>query len=147
MRPSQLFILIFMIVLVLCCISVAIFWDGYYLPMKTCRPITYPEGQRITRTFSVNTQDSTEMVLEFYTNKLNANSASTVEKGKWRMQLLEEDQYLFSCYANDINRITTESGCVYISSEKERTYIVGKFYRSEGSNVQCPTSNPTPGGG
>lgn len=137
MRHSILIIVTIIGSFMLCCISVALFWDGYYLPNKPCRPITYPNAKTTTESFSILTQDSLESVLEFYSQNLRTKSIYIADTGDWTMEELSTNKYLFSCYAPDMNRITTESGCVYVSFEKTYTRIEGNLTRSEGSNVPC----------
>lgn len=121
-----------------CCAMIGLFWDGYYLPNKPCRPITYPDARRTTEPFSIMSQDSLDSVLEFYNLNLATKPIFEADKGDWKMEKLNDTRYLFSCYGVDINRITTESGCVYVSLEGNYVKIDGDLARSEGSNVPCP---------
>lgn len=73
----------------------------------------------------------------FYSQHLGAQPALLADKGEWRQEKLSNGTYLFSCYAADINRITTESGCIYVSADGSYTRIEGELNRSEGSNVPC----------
>lgn len=125
------------ILAVMFCALVGLFWDGYYLPNKPCRPITYPDAKKTTEVFSITTQDSLVSVLEFYTQNLDTKPIFEADTGDWKMEELSSNRYLFSCYGADINLITTESGCIYVSSNGVYTRIDGNFARSEGSNVPC----------
>ena len=118
-------------------LCVDLFWDGYYLPKKPCRPITYPDARRTTKTFSITTKDSLETVLEFYTQSLGVKPIFDADTGDWRMERLSDKRYLLSCYGADINGVSTESGCIYVSVDGSHTKIDGDLYRSEGSNIPC----------
>ncbi len=123
--------------IVVCCVLIGLFWDGYFLPSKPCRPLTYPDATRTTKAFSIITSDSVDTVLEFYNQHLGVKPVFVSDKGEWRREQLNNGAYLFSCYAGDINRITTESGCIYVSIDGINTKIAGELNRSEGSNVPC----------
>jgi hypothetical protein len=114
-----------------------LFWDGYYLPGKSCRPITYPDARRTTKTFFLVTSDPIDKVLQFYNQQLDAQPLYLADTGDWKQEQLSNTKYLFSCYGNDINLLTTESGCIYVSIEGSFTRIEGDLVRSEGSNIPC----------
>lgn len=124
-----------------CCIGVALYWDGYYLPNKPCRPITYPDGQTTTTSFSTTTSDSLDAVLQYYDRQLNVQPYPG-DMGQWIRVEQADSEYLYSCASVDINGLTTETGCVYISSQGEATYIETELLRSEGGNNQCSRFKP-----
>ena len=122
-----------------CCCLTAIFWHGYYLPFKPCRPITYPEGQVITGEYSHTSSDSLESILSFYDQHLNAQPALEADVGQWGKEILENSTYLYSCYGVDINGLTTETGCIYITTnEGKENRIKDALYWGEGAKQQCP---------
>ena len=137
MRHRLLTILGVLSALIICCILAGLFLDGYYLPSKPCRPITYPDGKRTTKEFSSKTPDSQATVLQFYNQHLGISSTSVVDTGDWKQEKLSDSKYLFSCYSVDLNGLSTESGCIYVSVSGEYIEIDGELNRSEGSNVPC----------
>lgn len=122
--------------LLICCCLIGLFFEGYYLPFKPCRPITYPDGVRTTQQFSYTTTAPLDVVLLFYDQHLDVQPWPA-DRGQWRREELEDSKYLYSCYAGDINGLTTETGCIYVSSEKESPHIEGMLFRSEGGNTPC----------
>jgi hypothetical protein len=123
--------------LLVCCTLLGLFLDGYYLPGKPCRPFAYPNLVRTTNAFSITTQDSIETVLQFYDQNLNIKPIMEADTGDWKIEELENSRFLYSCYSVDINGLTTESGCIYVTVEGLFTRIEGELNRSEGSNIQC----------
>ncbi|CAG1006274.1 hypothetical protein ANRL4_03614 [Anaerolineae bacterium] len=123
--------------LVGCCIAAALFFDGYYLPNKPCRPIVYPDGRREPRPFSDVYRVSFDSVLSFYDQNLHIAS-SPRDTDLWRKERLSTTAYLYSCYAADINGLTAESGCIYVHQEDNATRVETRLLRSEGSNTPCP---------
>jgi hypothetical protein len=127
----------------LCCCLGALFWDGYYLPNKPCRPVTYPDGKVTTTEFSAQTTpDEMETVLEFFDQRLNAADPSVAIDNQWRKIIQAGSGYLYYCYAADINGISTESGCIYVNSDGKETQIKYMLLRSESGNSTCPQPAP-----
>jgi hypothetical protein len=123
--------------LLICCGLIGLFFEGYYLPFKPCRPITYPDGTRTGKHSSYTSTVSLDTVLSFYDQHLDVQPWPA-DTGQWRREKLEGSKYLYSCYAGDINGLTTETGCIYVSGEKERSHIETVLFRSEGGNIPCP---------
>jgi hypothetical protein len=110
-----------------------------YLPNKPCRPITYPEGKRTGREGREisYTPDSLDKVFKFYTERLKATEVvPEASDGTWWLERRSQ-QLVFACMAVDINLLTTETGCVYLSEESSKTKIEIQFLRSEGANWYC----------
>jgi hypothetical protein len=109
MKHPNKIVISFAFLSVLCCVLMYLFWDGYYLPGKSCRPITYPDARRTTKTFFLVTSDPIDKVLQFYNQQLDAQPLYLADTGDWKQEQLSNTKYLFSCYGNDINLLTTES--------------------------------------
>jgi hypothetical protein len=61
------------------------------------------------------------------------------DDGLWTRQELAPEAFKYACYGADINRLSTETGRVYVRQQTRGTLsIEGMLLRSEGSNVQCP---------
>jgi hypothetical protein len=112
--------------------------DGYYLPFKPCRPITYPDGQITTEKFSHITTTPLDLVLSFYDQRLKAQPVLEADVGEWRKEVLGDTKYLYVCYGVDINGLTTETGCIHVNKEEKGTHITTTLLRSEGGSMQCP---------
>jgi hypothetical protein len=114
--------------------------DGYYLPEKPCRPLAYPDGGQLklepAKPISFTTGDSIEEVLLFY-DKLLEIKPWPAEIGYWQREQLKDANYLYSCYGADSNRITGETGCIYVRRQGEDTLIRTILYRTEGTNIPC----------
>jgi len=127
-----------------CCVGAIVCWDGYYLPFKYCRPVAYPssdmtglvEGKWFTHT---TTNDINE-VISFYDARLltGQHQLGNIELGEWRKEHLKDERLLYHCAGTDINLLSTETGCVYISKKDQDTYIESWFFRSEGTHIPCP---------
>jgi len=122
--------------IILCCLGAGVYWDGYYLPNKPCRPITYPDAKQTTSSFTYTSDESINTLLQFYDQQLNVQAIRT-EYGEWAKEQLTSLNYLYSCYSNDVNGMTTETGCIYISSDGVTSYIKTEFFRSEGGHIPC----------
>lgn len=118
-------------------VGLCLYIDGYYLPYKPCRPVIYPSGQIVPKNDVYTTTDTVKTVEAFYDQHLNAEGLPR-QQGIWVKESLDESMYLYSCHAIDINRTTTETGCIYIRPESDSTYIETKILISEGSNYACP---------
>ena len=123
----------------LCCIAGGVWWDGYYLPDKPCRPVHYPEGTVETNNTSVITSDPIEVVLNYYDQRLSVKPYPA-ETGVWSREKLSDSTVLYLCYGTDINRLSTETGCIYLQSSNGQTQIQTMLLRSEGGNDSCPQS-------
>lgn len=123
-----------------CCIGIYVWEGGYYLPYKPCRPISYPDGKVVVNEFSYATDEPLNKLLSFYNQRLNAKSALEADVGVWSREELHPTIYLFSCYGVDLNRYTTETGCIYIVNQKEekKRMVIAKLYWGEGADPQCP---------
>ena len=125
--------------LFLACSGVAVlFWDGYYLPIKPCRPILYPSGERTSKHTSTATASSIDTLLSFYDRQLNVQFSSSATMGHWSRMDLGSGNYGYSCAAADINGLSSETGCIYISQQPNGFLIETLLIRSEGSNLPCP---------
>lgn len=123
--------------LLICFGLLIIFLEGSYLPFKPCRPRTYPDGGKTNQQFSLSSPDSLSNVLSFYDETLDIKPWPA-DTAQWRREQLGKSNYLYSCFAVDINKLTTETGCIYISNRDSVVHIEGKLLRSEGSNTACP---------
>lgn len=116
----------------------AIYLDGFFLPNKPCRPIKYPNMQRASQSFEYVVVKEIGDVLTFYDESLQV-APWPANAGLWSRQALSSTEFLYTCYAFDINHFSTETGCIYIKQEAQgEVAITGLLLRSEGSNAQCP---------
>ncbi len=122
--------------LVTCCSLIILFFDGYYLPFKPCRPISYPDGSKMSKQFSYTVTVAMDTVLSFYDQRLGVQPLPA-DTGQWRREELSDSRHLYSCYGVDINGLSTETGCIYVSKQGEGTHIEGMLLRSEGDNIPC----------
>ncbi len=77
-------------------------------------------------------------VLVFYDNALNVQPWPG-DTGLWTRQELAPGAFWYTCYGTDINRLSTETGCITVRQQAQGTVsIEGLLLRSEGSNAQCP---------
>jgi len=61
------------------------------------------------------------------------------DTGLWTRQELTPGAFLYTCYGSDINRLSTETGCITVRRQAQgMVSIEGQLLRSEGSNAQCP---------
>ena len=95
------------------CVAAAVFLDGFYLPGKPCRPAQHPDGQRTASPFQSVVEADLADVLAFYDTALQVQPwpANT---GLWTRQGLAPGAFLYACYGADINRLSTETGCIYV---------------------------------
>lgn len=113
------------------------------LPFKVCRPINYPlgtqEGLQEGLWFSLTTSDEISEVLSFYNQRLldGQHYLGSIYLGEWQREELPDGRWLYSCYGNDINGTTTETGCVYVSQHEEEVLVESDFFRSEGGHTPC----------
>lgn len=133
---SILTIAVTIVSIICCCLGLGLYWDGYYLPNKPCRPITYPAGKRTTSDFIYTGTESIETILRFYDEQLDIQPYPG-DTGQWIRETLPDSRYLYSCFGNDINGMTTETGCIYISSDGMTSRITTDFFRSEGGHIPC----------
>ena len=141
-RASKMYkfgiVLMLAIVVSLCLLSL-IWYDGYFLPHKPCRPISYPNGEKPWlkpgQSYFHSTNDSVDKVLQFYTNRL----IKVDEDGIfwWELEQLEEFKYLYKCAATDLNGLTIESGCIFVSQNEDVTLIETILYRSDTVTRPC----------
>jgi len=132
-----------LVVILCCCFGIIIWWDGYYLPYKYCRPVTYPDGNmnglKEGKWFSTTTTASVNSVMVFYDERLltGEHSLGDINLGEWHRKELQDGRLLYECVGIDINLLTVETGCIYISKQNEGTYIESWFLRSEGGTITC----------
>lgn len=138
MRNSLIFASATIITLfLLCCLSVGVFIEGSLLPNKPCRPALYPNGNRTTESRDYIVSDPLATVVSYYSDLLSAQAPNSVDTGQWSVEKLSESTFLYSCYGVDINRLTTETGCIFVSQETSGTRIRTQLWRSEGGHIQC----------
>lgn len=123
------------------CICIFLFLEGSLLPFKACRPIMYNQTERIKisegQRVSYITDDSIEEVLSFYDRTLTDlqyNIISPGYTGQWK-KWYYSGYIHYDCYGNDINFLTGEVGCIYISREGDGTVIEARRYRG---TTPCP---------
>ena len=137
-KKKRIAALVVFLLLIPSCVFMWIYLDGYYLPFKPCRPITYPEGQTIVKEISYTTQDSPEVVSQFFNEELGAKPADIVSvDGAWLKEEVAESVTLYWCRGRDINLSTGETGCIYVSPSGDGTHIRTEFQRWEGSSWLC----------
>lgn len=126
------------ILLALCgiCALLVLFVDGTYLPNKPCRPITYPDGKRTNGPGMLEAEVPIQTVLAFYDQELSAQIGST-DFREWSKELREDSSYLYSCYAVDINLLTAETGCIWVTGSQKSTQIKTALLRGEGGSWGC----------
>jgi hypothetical protein len=129
--------LIVVVVILALCGAGAVFWDGYWLPGKPCRPIRYPTGETLTNSESVDSSRTFEEVMRFYDSRLSIGQPGSQSK-LWTKELLSKSTTLYSCYAGDINGLTAETGCIIVNQVSSGTQIVTLLLRGEGSSPPCP---------
>ena len=135
--PVWAIVLIVMILLI--CGAGAVFWDGYWLPGKPCRPIRYPTGETLTTRESIDTPHTFEDVMSFYESRLLIGQPGSQSK-LWQKELLSKSTTRYSCYEADINGLTAETGCIIVNQVASGTRIVTLLLRGEGSSLPCPAA-------
>lgn len=123
--------------LCLCCLLAGLFFEGSILPNKPCRPLTYPDGSRTTESRDYTVADPMENVLEYYDRQLSVGEVGSSDTGQWSREDVSSSVVLYTCYGVDINRITTETGCIIVSQEASDTRIRTQLWRSEGAHTPC----------
>jgi hypothetical protein len=134
--------------LFVCCSLPVVFFEGSLLPFKACLPILYPEadhvrqpeGKRLVR----HTTDSLEEVISFYDiqTALVRSNLYGYNLGNWNKEIRDGIVYYW-CYGGDINLVTTETGCITLTSTDGVVEIETLRLRSEGSNTPCPLHTQT----
>jgi hypothetical protein len=138
MRNRLIFTCVTMIALsLLCCLLTGVFLEGSLLPRKPCRPVLYPNGNRTTESLDYAVTDSFDMVVSYYNDQLNAQTPDLVDTGQWSLERLSVSTFLYSCRGVDINGLTTETGCIFVSREASSTRIRTQLWRSEGGHIPC----------
>ena len=118
--------------------ATAVCLDGFYLPGKPCRPVRFPDGQRTANAFQYVVDADLADVLAFYDDALDVQPRPG-DTGLWTRQELAPGDFWYTCYGTDINRLSTETGCITVRRQAQGTVsIEGLLLRSEGNNVQCP---------
>lgn len=122
------------------CLAVAVFWDGYYLPYKPCRPIGYPTGAVVAQEghdYDFSTGDNLATVVSFYDARLMPTDGGD-PTNHWAKETLPASNYLYRCYGSDVNLLTTETGCIYVEPQiGGTTQIRISFFRGEGNGWPC----------
>ena len=132
-----------LIILVLSCSLGTLVLDGYYLPFKACRPIAYPSGTQLQiregTTLTHITSDEIDVVTRFFDQQLLASQKKPLgmDLGQWHREKLNRPDYSYVCYGNDINGLTTETGCITLRQTESGTEIESTLFRSEGSHTPC----------
>ena len=87
----------------------------------------------------IHSDDAFDQVIRFYDQELPKleRAAETIDFGQWQREY-SEGGAAYTCYGVDINMLTTETGCIYLSPELAATKIELLRFRSEGGNVPCP---------
>jgi hypothetical protein len=138
MRDKLIVVGIVMVSLaLLCCLPMGLFLEGSLLPNKPCRPMLYPNGERTTESRNYVVAEPIETVSNYYNRQLDARAPGSVDTGQWRREELSESTFLYSCRGVDINGLTTETGCIFVSREASSTRIKTQLWRSEGGHVPC----------
>ena len=144
MQRAKIAAILGILLILSCCCLTGLYVDGYYLPFKVCRPITYPDGSlnptRDNTWFSYTVEDPIDDVTLFYDQQLPLGMRHRlwgVDLGRWEKNKIGDADYVYSCYGSDINYITIESGCVSVKKEEQGTHIRGWLVRSDSSNVPC----------
>jgi hypothetical protein len=119
-----------------CWFAGVIWWDGYYLPYKPCRPVEYPDGKVIAQDQHIGVSVPIAAVTGYYDRRLNVRV--NAEDGQWNKENLKDARILYWCVAADINRLSAETGCIYLSSAAGKTEIQTMLLRGEGGEWPCP---------
>ncbi|MCC7361579.1 MAG: hypothetical protein IT317_18990 [Anaerolineales bacterium] len=138
LKPLPL-VAVVIVSVVACCALGLLFWDGYYLPQKPCRPIAYPSGQRLGGDQLADNSDDLQLVETFYDDRLVPKPIDYPNFGVWHKDKLDKGVVRYWCYANDINGLTTETGCIDIKRVNDDTIIKYTLRRSEGGFSPCPS--------
>lgn len=141
---NLIFKLVGIILILLSCSLVYVFRDGYYLPNKPCRPILYPTGIEPKPTEAqvnfYSTEDPINEVVQFYDQRLDAIPARNLNdwiRSRWVRLKLGVANYVYECRSLDINRITSEQGCIYVNETDGGILIRTFFYRYEEETSSC----------
>jgi hypothetical protein len=116
--------------------TIYVYIDGFYLPNKPCRPVIYPGGQHTHEIMEYESADPVESVLAFYDQRLSVSDDSEI--GTWWREQVNSTSWRYICAAPDINRSTTETGCIYIDKKQNTVLIRMMLLRSEGGYNPCP---------
>jgi hypothetical protein len=94
-----------------------------------------PEGEHHVQI----TTDPMEKVLLFYDEQLSQIQTHIFGNnlGQWEKEEIGNRVHYY-CYGGDLNRATSETGCISIHKTAETTRIDIVRYRSEGGNTPCP---------
>lgn len=126
------------IVVCLCVLSL-VWYDGYFLPHKPCRPINYPDGEnswpKPGQFYFYSINDPVDKVLQFYTDRLIKVDEAGIFW--WELEQLENSKYLYKCTATDLNGLTVETGCIFVRRNQDITLIETILYRSDTVSRPC----------
>lgn len=138
MISTRRMLMIGSVISLLCIALCAVFWDGFYLPYKPCRPLVYASGQSSNQArTTIITSDAFDQVINFYNQHLNPQPAAGFATGVWRQLDTQATFVSYACSSSDINMLTAETGCIFIIKEADKTSIVTELLTSEGSSVPC----------
>lgn len=142
------------LVILLFCGLYGLFWDGYYLPNKPCRPIEYPTAERINpkpgEVYEYLTDNEAEDVIDFFDDELNATvlsekaSLEIRESASWMRKKIDARTYVYQCIASDINGSTAEQSCLYVKEVEQGTLIETVLWRFETTTWACDDSSIIP---
>jgi hypothetical protein len=143
MFPSRPSARVIALMIIMCGGFVACCWlfaDGFYLPVKPCRPLQYPSGHTYQRPEHLShtlSPDSFPQVVAFYTQHL-ALQTDHWKPGVWQLRTETVRQRTYTCQSSDINGTTGETGCIALDHAADGVHIRLLLLRSEGSTRPCP---------
>ena len=142
------------LVMLLCC-GLALYYDGYFLPYKPCRPLEFPSLKvrpfpRQLEIYEYRTNLSVDEVTALIDNKIDPIVLSeeqylnVVASGVWKRKQQADGTQVYQCISGDINGITIEQGCMYIREASEGTLIQTDLSSFETSTFPCDTYTVAP---
>lgn len=140
--------------LLLCCGQYLIFFDGYYLPHKPCRPLEFPSLEKISfpkrgEIYEYRTDQSIDEVVEIFDERLEPvvllqDHSLGVAVSDWKRKSLDSRTEVYQCISEDINGIGFEQGCLHIRETSQETLIQMKFGSFETSTFPCDSTQVAP---
>lgn len=140
--------------ILLSCGLYGLFWDGYYLPNKPCRPIEYPTAERIDskpgEVYDYFTDNKIENVIDFFDDELRAivlsekETLEIRESASWVRKNIDSQTYVYQCIASDINGATAEQSCLYVKKMEQGTLIETVLWRFETTTWTCDDASIMP---
>lgn len=142
------------ILLLFCCGLFLLFFDGYYLPYKPCRPLEFPSLEKISfpkrsKIYEYRTNQPIDEVVELFDNRLHPLVLSReqplgVGVSDWKRKQLNSKIQVYQCISADINGSTLEQGCLYIRKTRHETAIQMMFGSFETSTFSCDSTTVAP---